>query len=186
MAAVLVATARAPTARLSDGCGRPADWPVPNAALEAQVVALVNADRRWHGLPALVPSATLTRAAQWKASHMARYRYMRHNDLAPPVKRTAQTRLAACGYPTTRTTWGENIAFGYATPAAVMKAWLRSRDHRLNMEFRRFAAIGVGSAQATNGVVYWAQDFGSYAGAPPGRGRPRPTAPPPPPPPAGG
>ncbi len=97
---------------------------------------------------------------------MARYRYLRHDDPAPPLKRSVSTRLTACGYPTTRAAWGENIAFGLETPAAVMRAWLRSRGHRRNIESRRYSAIGVVAATSESRLVYWAQDFGSYGAHP--------------------
>jgi uncharacterized protein YkwD len=137
--------------------------------LARDVVRLVNAHRRERNLPTLAVSAPLTRSASWKASHMARYEYMRHNDPAPPVKRTVAARLAACGYPTTRGAWGENIAYGYETPAAVMRAWLKSPGHRRNIEGRLYAAIGVGVAEGENGLLYWAQNFGSNTDE--GRGR---------------
>jgi uncharacterized protein YkwD len=96
---------------------------------------------------------------------------MRHADPSPPVKRGVGTRLAACGYPSSTSSWGENIAFGFDTPAAVMKGWLHSTGHRRNIEYRRWAAIGVGVATGSNGLLYWAQDFGSYAGSGTDRGR---------------
>jgi uncharacterized protein YkwD len=167
----LAAAGTAPSAPSSDGCGRGLDWPTPDTTLAARVLQLVNAHRRALHLRVLTVSAPLTRAAQWKASHMARYRYMRHNDPAPPVKRTVGTRLAACGYPTATASWGENIAFGFETPADVLRGWLHSRGHKRNIEYRAWTATGVGVATSPNGLVYWAQDFGSYAGPGTVRGR---------------
>jgi uncharacterized protein YkwD len=167
----LAAVGTAPSAPSSDGCGRGLDWPTPDTALATRVVELVNARRRALHLRALTVSAPLTRAAQWKASHMARYHYMKHNDPAPPVKRTVATRLAACGYPTGTAGWGENIAFGFETPADVMRGWLHSPGHKRNIEHRDWTATGVGVATGDNGLVYWAQDFGTYAGPGTTRGR---------------
>ena len=74
---------------------------------------------------------------------MAAYGYLDHDDPAPDA-RTAQERLAACGYPSAE--WGENIASGYATAQAVVDAWLASPEHRANIERPEFRATGVGAA----------------------------------------
>jgi uncharacterized protein YkwD len=89
---------------------------------------------------------------------MASYRYMAHEDPAPPVGRTTAQRLAACGY--SAGTWGENVAYGYKSPQAVVSAWLASPGHRSNIEDPSFTAAGVGAAVAANGSIYWAHNFG--------------------------
>jgi uncharacterized protein YkwD len=170
-------------------CTPDAGWPASNASYAAQVLQLVNNHRASLGLPALVTTPSLTNAAVWKARHMAAYRYMDHNDPAPPVARTWMDRVNTCGYPGFGA--GENIAYGYPTPAAVVNAWLGSPGHRANIENSGFRAIGIGAAGTS--VMYWAQNFGtSTAGAgatpppppppPPPPSPPRPPSPPPPPP----
>ena len=139
-------------------CTAQSSWGTPLPGLAARVVDLINAHRRALGLRALNISPTLARAAVWKARHMARFRYMSHDDPAPPVGRTAAERIAACGY--AGAGWGENIAYGYATPVPVVQAWLNSPGHRANIENRSFSVTGVGAASA-NGMVFWAQDFGT-------------------------
>jgi uncharacterized protein YkwD len=140
-------------------CTPAASWPADRADLAAQVVALVNAHRAQLGLTLLVVSPTLTASAQWKARNMAAFRYLDHDDPAPGA-RTADERVAACGYHSTG--WGENIAFGYATAQAVFDAWLNSPEHRANIERPEFRATGVGAAGAP---TYWAQSFGVTADA---------------------
>jgi uncharacterized protein YkwD len=140
-------------------CAPAASWPQSQPDLAVEVVALVNAHRAAKGFAPLAVSVSLTRSADWKARHMAAYRYLAHNDPAPPVARSVGQRLAACGYG--GRTYGENVAYGFATPAAVVSAWLRSSGHRANIESRAFRTIGVGVATAANGAVYWAQNFGS-------------------------
>jgi uncharacterized protein YkwD len=154
-------------------------WGTPRADLASQVVQLVNQHRAARGLVALGGSASLTNAAVWKARHMAAYGYMTHNDPAPPIARTTQQRFEACGYPVFTAGWGENIAYGYATPAAVMQGWLSSPGHRANIENPGFRTLGVGAAASASGRLYWAQAFGTTAGGT------VPPPPPPPPPPAG-
>jgi hypothetical protein len=137
-------------------------WPASRADLAQQVVSLVNSHRQQLGLTTLKVSPTLTSSAVWKSQHMAQYGYMQHDDPAPPVARTVQQRLDACGYPGDTTGWGENIAYGYQTPDAVMNAWLNSPGHKANIENASYRTIGVGAAVATNGYTYWTQDFGTY------------------------
>jgi uncharacterized protein YkwD len=175
----LHAPASAGAAPVGD-CVAGAGWPAPQPSVAAEVVTRVNDHRAARGLVPLAVSPTLTAAAEWKARHMAEYRYMQHDDPAPPVQRAPSERMHACGYPE-RTLVGENIAMGYDSAASVMEGWLGSDGHRANIERADFRAIGVGVARSAAGSLYWAQEFGSVAdaaAAPP----PAPPAPPAPPP----
>ena len=51
---------------------------------------------------------------------------------------------------------GENIAYGYRTPQAVVNGWMNSSGHRANILNARFTQIGVGYVAAGN---YWTQMF---------------------------
>lgn len=144
-------------------CTPDASWGTLSTSYADQVLALVNQHRTAMGLSPLSTSSTLTAAAQWKALHMAYYRYMQHDDPAPPVARTWVERLVACGYSGDGPT-GENIAHGYQTPQAVVDGWLDSPEHRDNIEYPGFSSIGIGAAQASNGTWYWTQDFSSHPG----------------------
>jgi uncharacterized protein YkwD len=162
LAALLSAAAVAgiPAAATAAGNCVPApSWPANRADLAAQVVTLVNAHRVQLGLVPLVLSPTLTATAEWKARNMAAYGYMDHDDPAPDA-RTANERVAACGYPAAA--WGENIATGYATAQTVVDGWLASPEHRANIERDDYRATGVGAAGAP---TYWAQSFGAVVDA---------------------
>jgi uncharacterized protein YkwD len=156
------AAVRAPAAAQAGECTPGGDWGTPRADLAAEVIGLVNAHRAKTGRGALGVSPSLTRSAIWKARHMAKYGYFDHNDPAPPAARGFGQRLAACGY-----TWGggENIAYGYRTPAWVMNGWLTSPGHRANIENASYRAIGVGVAANGSGTLFWVQNFGSHADA---------------------
>ena len=54
---------------------------------------------------------------------------------------------------------GENIAYGYDTPRALVSAWMHSKGHRANILSRHFNRIGVSGWRATDGVTYATQDF---------------------------
>ena len=155
-------------------CTPGADWGTLRPDLATQVVQLVNQHRASLGLTQLTVTTPLTNAAVWKSRHMAFYKYMQHDDPAPPVARSAGDRLLACGYPTSSAGWGENIAYGYSSANAVMQGWLNSAGHRANIEKSSFRAIGVAAAASSTGTLYWTQEFGtSTTGG---------TTPPPPPP----
>jgi uncharacterized protein YkwD len=156
LSAAAVSAMPAAAAGVGD-CTPVASWPADRADLAAQVVALVNAHRAQLGLAALVVSPTLDAAATWKARNMAAYGYMDHDDRGQ-LQRTADQRLAACGYP--QAEWGEDLASGYATAQAVVAAWLSSPEHRANIERPEFRTTGVGASGAP---VYWAQTFGVLA-----------------------
>jgi uncharacterized protein YkwD len=161
VAACALATAAAPAsspAGASGGCTAGANFRPANTALAAEVVRLVNVHRAGLGLKPLAVSPTLTASATWKAQHMATYNYMAHQDIAPPIARSAGDRIAACGYASAG--WGENIAAGWPSAASVVNAWLQSPGHRANIENRAFVVTGSGVAAAANGTLAWAQDFG--------------------------
>ena len=151
-----------PAAAVVGDCSPGSDWGTSRPDLASSVVSLINGHRTSMGLVSLSVSPTLTQAAVWKALHMARYSYMAHDDPAPPVARTPADRLEACGYPSRTTGWGENIAYGYSTPASVVDAWLNSPGHRANIENASYRSTGVGAASNASGVLYWSQEFGTY------------------------
>jgi uncharacterized protein YkwD len=140
-------------------CTPGADWGKARQDFVPAVLNLVNQHRSQLGLSQLKISPTLTAAALWKALHMAKYGYFAHEDPAPPVVRSPFQRMTDCGYVGNEE--GENIAYGYRAPDTVMQAWLLSPGHRANIEGHDWAVIGIGVAQASNGNVYWVQDFGS-------------------------
>src|SRR5687768_374805 len=134
-----VAAPRAKAAGL--GCEVDPSWATMKSAWASEVVALTNAHRATLGLQPLTPSRALTDAAEWKAAHMANYGYMSHEDPAPPVDRSWDQRIEDCGY---TYGMGENIAFGYRSPAAVVQGWIDSDGHRRNIENPDYVVIGVG------------------------------------------
>jgi len=146
---------------------------------EDEVLGLVNEERWANGqLPPLKGNSQLASAAEAHSTNMAERDFFAHCDL--DTHEGPGDRIAASGY--VFNAWGENIAAGYSTPAAVMSAWMNSSGHRANILSTNVRELGVGynfqSADAgnvrgdangdcsadsySNGPYrhYWTQDFG--------------------------
>ncbi|MFF7381419.1 CAP domain-containing protein [Streptomyces griseoluteus] len=119
----------------------------------ARVVELVNTERAKVGCSPVKLNSTLTKAAQDHSADMAAHNTMSHtgSDGSDPG-----SRITAAGY--RWSAYGENVAFGYATPEQVMAGWMNSPGHRENILNCSFKEIGVGLAQPGS---YWTQDFGT-------------------------
>lgn len=118
-------------------------------ALKA-VLVKVNAQRTKRGLKPLRATVCLTKkVAQPWAKHLAETETLVHQDLSPIFKTCPGLSRV-----------GENIAYGYPTAGAVVKAWMNSPGHRANILNRRFTKIGLGLARSDDGTKYWVQDFG--------------------------
>ncbi|MEV6837028.1 CAP domain-containing protein [Streptomyces sp. NPDC051133] len=123
------------------------------SGVTAQVVQLVNAERAKVGCSPLTVNAELTKAAQAHSADMAAHRNMSHtgSDGSSPGD-----RITGAGYDWS--SYGENVAYGYGTPAQVMAGWMNSPGHRANILNCSFKEIGVGFAGPGS---YWTQDFGT-------------------------
>jgi uncharacterized protein YkwD len=127
-----------------------------NAAVEAQVVALVNAERVKAGCKSLAVDARLTAAARGHSIDMAARDYFSHTT---PAGVEFATRISNAGYK-----WSgvaENIAKGPPAPRDVMPSWLNSAGHKANIVNCGYRNIGVGVAADATGTLLWTQDFGA-------------------------
>ena len=127
--------------------------PAPASGDVTRVVALVNSERSKAGCSPVTLNAKLTKAAQDHSKDMAAHQNMSHtgSDGSDPGE-----RITRAGY--SWSTYGENVAYGYATPESVMAGWMSSPGHKRNILNCEFKEIGVGLAQPDN---YWTQDFGT-------------------------
>jgi uncharacterized protein YkwD len=134
--------------------------PAPSgaAALEAEVVRLVNAERASAGCRALTVDARLTAAARAHSADMAARDYFDHTS---PDGTEFGERIAEAGYRFSAA--AENIAVGYPGPDAVMRGWMRSDGHRRNILNCALRHIGVGLAYDADDRPYWTQDFATPA-----------------------
>lgn len=123
-----------------------------------------NVIRREAGLAPVAESAALNTVAQNWSARQAAATSMSHNPYY-----TSQ-------YPSGWTTASENVAYGYAV-AAVVAAWRNSPGHYKNIVQASANTLGIGVAMASNGSLYYTQNFATY----PVGSVPPPPAPPAPP-----
>ena len=144
-------------ARASQEC-LGADVPVGRAAvttMRAAVLCLINQQRNARGLPSLRASGRLTGSAQrWTGAMVSSGSFSHGANFA--------LRISASGYD-----WqaaAENIATGYATPRAVVDAWMGSLGHCRNILDPAFRDVGTGVAATpvgpSMGPGTWTEDFG--------------------------
>jgi len=148
------------------GCGG-VNPPAVNASYEQQVLDLVNTERANAGLPPLKRNLELEYAARYHATDLAQDNYFDHGSYdraGGSLAFVCATGTRIGNYYAGGNAWGENIAAGYGSPAAVMSAWMNSAGHRANILNANFREIGVGYfAGGGDYYQYWAQDFGRRA-----------------------
>ena len=117
----------------------------------AEVLRLVNAERKKAGLAEVAAgSPSLYSAARKRAEEIAvKFDHKR------PDGSTCFTVLD--DYNVSYVAGGENIAAGYATPAAVMEGWMASPGHKANI-LGNYESLGVG-VYVKDGRLYWSQMF---------------------------
>ena len=106
---------------------------------EDEVIRLTNQFRAKNGLSALTENWQLSRVARIKSQDMVDRGYFDHNS---PTYGSPFNMIKNFGI--SYRTAGENIAYGYATPKAVVDGWINSPGHRANMLGSGFKQIGVG------------------------------------------
>lgn len=119
--------------------------PQPQIVTE-RLLEKVNAYRRAAGVKELTETTCADESALSHARTQAANHTMGH--------RTAGQIERACDL-----LGGENVAFGYATPAAALKGWWNSPAHRSNILDPRYRYMGVAVAYAADGTPYYTQVF---------------------------
>ena len=148
------AGARTPIARAS------------RAQLQRAVVCLIDVQRAHRGLPRLRENARLNRSAQGWTNVMVTHRDFSHGaDFA--------ARISAVGFDWSNV--GENIATGYRTATAVVRAWMASKGHCQNILNPVYRYVGTGVADESitgdsTSAGTWTQDFGLLMGQHPASG----------------
>jgi uncharacterized protein YkwD len=133
---------------------------------QSATLCLINAARTQRGLSRLGPTEALARAAGAHSHEMAVRDFFSHNS---PGGLTPAQRIDRAGYlgGASRWTVGETIAWGTgssASPASIVRSWLRSPPHRAILLSGRFHDVGIGIAvgapQGGSGATFTG-DFGA-------------------------
>ncbi|MGN6829484.1 CAP domain-containing protein [Paucibacter sp. M5-1] len=131
---------------------------------QAELLRLVN-DRRARGAacgaetlaaaPALVWQTAIAQAAARHSQDMVDKSFFSHTGSDGS---SAGQRLSASGYAWSR--WGENIAYGYSSSAAVVDGWMKSEGHCRNLMSPAFSEMGLACVRQSQGnpgsTVRWA------------------------------
>lgn len=121
---------------------------------EAEVVRLVNVERRKRGLQPVANNWQLGRVARYKSQDMINKNYFSHTS---PTYGSPFDMMESFGIRFSAA--GENIASGQRTPAEVLAAWMNSPGHRANILSPTYNQLGVGLATSKSGKNYWTQMF---------------------------
>lgn len=153
LAPTLTPTAAPPAGTTAEPSAPPEQDPENEENYGAQVLALVNAERAKEGLAPLVLDDALCAAANVRAQEITQeFSHTR------PDGTSCFTVFSQLGI--RYMSAGENIAAGYATPAAVMTGWMNSEGHRANILKSGFGKLGVGLFKADDSYrYYWVQLF---------------------------
>lgn len=125
--------------------------------MRAQVLELVNRERAGAGCAPVRTDSKLQTAAQRHSVDMADRGFFDHVN---PSGVGPGGRIEAAGY--SWSAYGENIARGQESAAAVMSAWMNSPGHRANILNCTFTQLGTG-VHLGSGGPWWTQKFGTPA-----------------------
>lgn len=129
------------------------------SAQEAEILRLVNDERKRAGAPALKSSQRLMLASRGHSYDMALRNYLGHKG---PAGDTPAERVRGVGVDSAAL--GENLYLDREADRArlaerAVQEWLRNPEHRANLLSPDFASTGVGIARAGDGTAYVTQDF---------------------------
>ncbi|MBT4122025.1 hypothetical protein HOE31_03710 [bacterium] len=103
-----------------------------------KLIELTNEQRIIYDLPELHINPELTRAAFNKAQDLLNNEYFSHNS--PQGKKFSQwVKDVEYNYNIV----GENLAMGFVSEEAIVKAWMTSQDHRDNILKNKYREIGI-------------------------------------------
>lgn len=103
-----------------------------------ELIYLTNQERSQFNLSSLSVNPLLTKAALYKAKDLLKNNYFNHNS--PEGKKFSQW-VKETDYQYTIV--GENLAMGFSSSPAVIKAWMASDKHRENILHPKYKDIGL-------------------------------------------
>ncbi|MCW2953287.1 MAG: hypothetical protein JWQ48_2457 [Conexibacter sp.] len=172
IAAPSAGTAAAIPAHAAGSCAAASSAPSPGQLDRAAraTLCLLDQERARHGLRPLRANPRLAAAAGGHSADMVRRHYFSHTA---PGNLSFATRIVRTRYVRGARGWslGENIAWASgsgASPAAIVRMWMRSPGHRANVLAPGFREIGIGIAHGVpstggaggGGGATYTTDFG--------------------------
>jgi uncharacterized protein YkwD len=143
-------------------------WSTAWAALEAEVVELVNRERAagancgtYGNFPAVGPvemEPNLQCAARYHSMWMADTNTFAHESPGGDLGDDAWERIDSTDFRGSAV--GENIAAGYGSARSVVDGWMDSDGHCSNIMSSSATLTGVGYYQGGSYGTYWTQNFG--------------------------
>ena len=114
-------------------------------------VCLLNEERAAHGLDPVQENSALTKASLAYSQRLVAESFFAHEA---PDGTDVVDRLTAAGYIRSGSAWevGENLAWAegrLASPRNVVKAWMESPGHKVNVLTRSYREIGIGIVLGT-------------------------------------
>lgn len=129
----------------------------PDVTFIGRTMDLLNQQRATNGLPPLRTDVRLAAAADAHNQWMRDHGCFAHVCTGEPA---LDARIRTAGY-VGMTAWGENIAFGYRTPEAVVEAWMASPGHRANILGAQYADVGCAFLEPS---AWWTCDYARQVG----------------------
>ena len=118
--------------------------------MELEILERINIYRTVKGLNELKPIVEISLEAEVHNSYMIDNGEVSHDNFAERASYLANEVDAK--------SVSENIAYGYRTADAVVNAWLKSKDHRKNIE-KNLTHFGISVRQDAEGKNYFTNIF---------------------------
>lgn len=118
--------------------------------METQIHEQINQHRLRQGLDALEPIALIAATASNHNGHMIAKGEVCHHGFGAREKELG-AGLGAIVV-------AENVGYGFQTAQGVVQAWIRSQEHKKNIE-GDFDSMGIAASQNEDGLYYFTNIF---------------------------
>ena len=121
------------------------------SSIEYEIVYLVNQHRESIGLQSLNTLNLASKEANDHNGYMIEVGEISHDNFGIRSKNLmdrANAKIVA-----------ENVAYGYSTAESVVKAWLKSESHKVNIENPSFTDFGISTEENESGAKYFTNIF---------------------------
>jgi uncharacterized protein YkwD len=124
---------------------------VYHSDLELDILQLVNNYRSSIGKKELSRLDVISSVASTHTKYMAEIKEVNHDNFPERHLKLVQNANAK--------SVGENVAFGYSSADAVVKAWINSSEHKNILDSDDFTHFGISTKSDDEGRLYFTQIF---------------------------